>query len=170
LNPLAAFSASDPAGDGTLTPNFGAIGAVMKLRFMLFEHADPADIAGELFDTINLVQGSRRVNGQWQNFVIDPGASFDQFAPMIPELLEDPQYSAECRAAIIKAVDDYQNEVQPVSEPEQDLIASPDTEEAQNEIDHPQSDERAEHTATDDSERMDAEGHERPLDDSRIDG
>ena len=167
LNPLAAFGAPDPSGEGALTSDFGAFGAILKLRYMLSQKADPADVAGELFDTINLVQGSQRIGGQWQNFVSDPEKSFDEYAGMLPEFENEPEYKALCRTAIIKAVSEYQTTEESVSETE------PEAQEAhvENEIDHPEHQEAtaAEPAPEDDSGRVDAARDEGTPGDSQID-
>lgn len=107
VNPLAAFSAQDLGGDPSLSPASAAFGAIMKLRYMIGQEADPVDIASEMVDTINLIKGARRVDGAWENFIDDPGEAFDEFAPLIPEWLENPQYRTECREAMVKALTDY---------------------------------------------------------------
>lgn len=114
INPLSAFSAPDLTGAADLTPQGAAVGAVMKLRYMIGQQADPIDIAAEFVDMINLIKGAKRVNGVWENYIDDPGDAFDQYAPLIPEWLEHPQYRTECRAAMVKAVTDYfESEEQP---------------------------------------------------------
>jgi len=107
VNPLSAFSAQDLGGDPSLSPASAAFGAIMKLRYMIGQEADPLDIASEMIDTINLIKGARRVDGAWENFIDDPGEAFDEFAPLIPEWLENPQYRTDCRAAMVKALTDY---------------------------------------------------------------
>jgi len=107
VNPLAAFSAQDLGGEASLSPASAAFGAIMKLRYMIGQEADPLDIASEMVDTINLIKGAKRVDGAWENFIDDPGVAFDEFAPLIPEWLENPQYRTECREAMVKAVTDY---------------------------------------------------------------
>ena len=107
FNPLVAFNAPDLAGEKTLTPQSAAFGAILKLRYMVGQKADPIDIASEMVDSINLIQGARRVEGVWENHISDPGEAFDEFAPLIPEWLEHPTYRTECREAMVKALTDY---------------------------------------------------------------
>lgn len=107
VNPLSAFNAPDLGGAPSLTPQTAAFGAVMKLRYMIGEQGDPIDIAAEMVDTINLLKGARRVEGVWENYIDDPGQAFDEYAPLIPEWLEHPQYRTTCREAMVKAVTDY---------------------------------------------------------------
>ena len=107
FNPLAAFNAPDLGGEKTLTPKSAAFGAILKLRYMVGQQADPVDIASEMVDSINLIQGARRVEGVWENYIDDPGEAFDEFAPLIPEWLERPAYRTECREAMVKALTEY---------------------------------------------------------------
>lgn len=130
-NPLAAFGAPDLGGAKDLTPQSAAFGAIMKLRYMIGQQADPLDIASEMVDTINLIQGAKRVEGVWENYIADPGEAFDQFAPLINEWSEHPEYKTECREAMVKAVTDYFDTEEP-EETEEAVITeeTPETEEA----------------------------------------
>ncbi|KKN57089.1 hypothetical protein LCGC14_0565610 [marine sediment metagenome] len=107
FNPLVAFNAPDLGGEKTLTPESAAFGAILKLRYMVSQQDDPLNIASEMVDSINLIQGAKRVEGVWENYIDDPGEAFDEFAPLIPEWLEHPEYRTECREAMVKALTDY---------------------------------------------------------------
>ena len=107
FNPLAAFNAPDLGGADALSPQSAGFGAVYKLRYMIGAQADPLDVASEMVDVINLIQGAKRVDGMWENFIDDPGEAFDQFAPLILEWSEHPQYKTDCRAAMVKAVTEF---------------------------------------------------------------
>lgn len=110
FSPLAAFKAPDLGGADELTAQSAAFGATYKLRYMIVQQADPLDIASEMVDVINLIQGARRVDGVWENYIDDPGEAFDNFAPLIDEWAEHPQFKNDCRAAMVKAVTDYYQE------------------------------------------------------------
>lgn len=116
FNPLSAFNAPDLSGGPELGPQSAAFGAVMKLRYMILQQADPLDIASEMVDTINLIQGAKRVEGVWENYIEDPGAAFDEFAPLIPEWLEHPEYRTECREAMVRAVTEYFESDEPITD------------------------------------------------------
>lgn len=106
-NPLAAFGAPDLGGGKELTPQTAAFGAIMKLRYMIGQQAPPLDVAAEMVDSINLINGATRAEGEWDNYIGDPGEAFDQFAPLISEWSEFPQYKTDCREAMVKAVTEY---------------------------------------------------------------
>lgn len=107
VNPLSAFNTPDLGGGSGLSTDSAAFGAVLKLRYMIAQQSDPIDIASEMVDMINLIKGAKRVEGVWENYIDDPGQAFDEYAPLIPEWLEHPEYRTTCREAMVKAVTEY---------------------------------------------------------------
>jgi len=130
LDPLAALDA--PLGElegGGGDSSHAAYGALMKLRYVIAQRDDPYSVAAEMVDSVNLILGSQRIAGRWQNFITDDNAGdiFDQYAPMIPEFAADPAFMAECRAALIEAVHEQLN-------PDSESMEEAEEEEAAQEI------------------------------------
>ena len=155
FNPLSAFNAPDLGGEAELGPQSAAFGAVIKLRYMIGQQADPLDIASEMVDTINLIKGAKRVEGVWENYIDDPGAAFDQFAPLIPEWLEHPEYRTECREAMVKAVTEYFESDDPIidgaTEIETDHVKD-ETESSEEPVSVTTTDDTVERTGNDDGQ------------------
>jgi len=150
----------------------------MKLRYMIAQRDEPLSIAAEMVDSINLVMGSQRIAGRWQNFINEDnvGTLFDQYAPMIPEFAADEAFTAECRAALIEAVQEQLNpesDVGPPTAEEEEEAEGETQEEAANEVDDSPDEPQevsTESEAADDSPDGDSGNHEGRDGDGRIDG
>lgn len=137
LNALDALSAPlGPVEGGPSDPSYAVYGAVMKLRYVIAQRDDPYSIAAEMVDCINLMRGAQRIGGRWQNHVNEEnaGAMFDQYAPMIPEFTADPEFMAQCRAALIQAVHEQLGPDSDIEAEEVDFVSAEREEEAANEI------------------------------------